>query len=129
MKLSTTLLLAAGALAGCQPPPAPAAPARSFWVAGNEPFWAIQIDSVGIRYRTPDDTAGVRFPPMAPIVRGDTLQWVGRSERDTFDIVVWKGSCSDGMSDREWTWTARVTVGGTSHHGCAREGQNAPAGE
>ena len=115
------LLLAAGALAACGPAPSPAPPTRSFWIAGTEPFWGIRIDSTGIRYSTPDDTAGVRFPPVAPTVSGDTLRWALRSERDTIDLVIWEGSCSDGMSDREWSWTAAVTIGGTSHHGCARE--------
>lgn len=103
------------------PPAAPIAPPPAFWVAGTEPFWAVRIDSAGLRFSSPDDTAGIRFPPISPVVTGDTLRWVGRTERDSIEVTLWKGICSDGMSDREWSHTATVVVGGRSYRGCARE--------
>ena len=33
---------------------------------GTEPFWSLDIDSTGLRFRTPEDTSGMRFPPNAP---------------------------------------------------------------
>jgi len=128
MRLSLPSLLLTCTLLACRPaspPPAAdtatvAAPVEAYWVAGTEPFWAVRIDSAGIRFSSPDDTAGVRFPSISPVVTGDTLRWVGRTERDSIEITLWRATCSDGMSDREWTFTATVLVAGQSYRGCAR---------
>ena len=32
-----------------------------FRLVGNEPFWNLTIDPTGLRFRTPEDTAGLRF--------------------------------------------------------------------
>jgi uncharacterized membrane protein len=38
---------------------AEASPIVLFRAVGTEPFWALEIDSTGLRFRTPDDTAGI----------------------------------------------------------------------
>ena len=86
---------------------------------GTEPFWALDVDSAGLRFITPDDTIGIRFPPIAPTSVGDTLIWAGQTERASIEARIWREKCSDGMSDREYLYTARVTVAGTTHRGCA----------
>ncbi|MGH9203375.1 MAG: COG3650 family protein [Vicinamibacterales bacterium] len=86
---------------------------------GTEPFWALDIDSASLRFTTPDDQRGIHFPPIAPSVAGDTVAWVGETERAAFDVRIWREQCSDGMSDRVYPYSARVRVDGTTYKGCA----------
>ena len=96
-------------------PPRPAA----FRAAGTEPFWALDIDSTGLRFRSPDDTTGVHWPQPSSRVSKDTLQWRGRTARGEIEASIWPGQCSDGMSDRVWSYTAAVRVDTTRYTGCA----------
>src|SRR5690349_24813555 len=46
-------------------PPAAAIPdsgVATFRVAGTEPFWALEIARRELRFITPEDTSGLRFP-------------------------------------------------------------------
>ncbi len=87
---------------------------------GTEPFWALDIDSTGLRFTTPDDTSGKRFPPNAPTpMAGDTLVWMAESDLTAVHVRIWPEPCSDGMSDRSYPWTAIVRVAGTTYRGCA----------
>ena len=86
---------------------------------GTEPFWALDIDSTGLRFITPDDTSGIRFPPRAPSAIGDTVVWAGQTERADVEARIWRGQCSDGMSDRVYPYVAAVRIAGTSYRGCA----------
>ena len=96
---------------------------------GTEPFWALDMDSRGLRFITPDDTSGIRFPPIAPTVVADTVVWSGQTGRATIELRVWSEKCSDGMSDREYPYAVRVTMAGTTYRGCAdRRRSIVPAG-
>jgi uncharacterized membrane protein len=113
-------------LLGCQgrdsaPQAESVQPPRSaaFRAAGTEPFWALDIDSTGLRFRSPDDTAGVHWPQPSSRVNEDTLQWAGRTTRGEIDASIWPGQCSDGMSDRVWSYTAAVRIDTTRYTGCA----------
>jgi uncharacterized membrane protein len=86
---------------------------------GTEPFWALDIDSTGLRFRTPDDTVGTRWPPVTPSVEGDTIRWAGETEHAPVEVHIWPGRCSDGMSDRVWPYVAVVRVEGATYRGCA----------
>ena len=86
---------------------------------GTEPFWALEIDSASLRFSTPDDQRGIHFPTIAPTVAGDTAAWVGETERAVFDVRIWREQCSDGMSDRVYTYSARVRVDTSTYRGCA----------
>jgi len=88
-------------------------------VLGTEPFWALDIDSTGLRFITPEDTSGIRFPPLQPTVAGDTTAWVGQTEGASIEARLWREKCSDGMSDREYPYSATVHMKGTSYRGCA----------
>ena len=97
--------------------PVPAGPA--FRLAGNEPFWNVQIDSVGIVLRTIEDTVGNRFPPTQPILVGDTLRWNTVNEVSKLEAIVIGEPCSDTMSDKTWTHKAIVTIDRRRLRGCA----------
>jgi uncharacterized membrane protein len=98
--------------------PAPM-PSR-FRAFGNEPFWALDVDSSELRFRTPEDTAGQRFEPVQPILAGDSLRWTTVGDSGTLELVVRAAPCSDGMSDSTWTHTSRLMIGTRSFTGCAR---------
>lgn len=101
----------------------------SYKALGTEPFWALEITSHGLRFRTPEDTSGIRFPPIEATRTGDTLSWAGETERAMLEARIWPAECSDGMSDREWTHAARVTVAGTTYTGCADPAPGLTAGQ
>lgn len=86
---------------------------------GTEPFWALDVDTSGFRFITPDDTTGTRFPPFVATVVADTVVWSGQAERGAIEVRVWTAKCSDGMSDREYPYESRVTIAGTTYRGCA----------
>ena len=117
--------LVAVALASCAPaaeekPAAPTATvSETFKLLGNEPFWAVYVDSAGLRYVTPDDTAGKRFPVVAPERRGDTLVWSSTAAAGSIEAKVVAGECSDGMSDRVWPFRSWVRVDSLELTGCA----------
>ena len=92
---------------------------------GTEPFWGLDIDSTGLRFRTTEDTMGIRWPPLTPMVTGDTVRWVGETERAAVDARIWGARCSDGMSDRVWPYTAVVRIDSTTYRGCA-SARNSP---
>ena len=123
-----TRLVALGLAAltvGCAPAPPPAAPTAPFRAIGTEPFWGLQITTEGLRFTTPDDPEGRRFPPVEPAARGDTLHWIADAGGVALDARIWPGECSDDMSDKRWTHTAAVQLEGTVYRGCA-EARAAP---
>lgn len=93
----------------------------AFRLRGNEPFWALDIDSAGMVFRTPEDTAGNRFPASLPIAVGDTLRWNSANEVSRIEVVVTKQQCSDSMADKTWTHTAMVMIDQRHLEGCAEE--------
>jgi len=123
-------LLAAGAVAvascggGERPPvvdrkPVAAAPLGAFHAVGTEPFWALDITPVGLVFRTPEDTAGIRFVHPTATTMGDTLRWIDTLNTRSIEARVWPEQCSDGMSDRAWTHRAVVRVDALTYRGCA----------
>ena len=86
---------------------------------GTEPFWALDVDSTGLRFITPEDTSGIRFQPIRPTIDADTVVWSGQTEAATIEVRVWPEKCSDGMSDREYPYGSRVIIAGTTYRGCA----------
>jgi uncharacterized membrane protein len=93
----------------------------TFHVVGNEPFWALEITASGLRFRTPEDTAGALFPRVAPSAAGDTLTWAAAAGSRRIEARLWPSACSDGMSDRVWTHRAIVRVDTTTYQGCAAQ--------
>jgi len=95
----------------------PAGPA--FRLLGNEPFWSLEIDSTGMVFRTPEDSAGNRFPPSQPVLVGDTLRWNSANQVSEVEAIVVPQPCSDTMSDKTWTHKAIVTIDRRRLEGCA----------
>ena len=88
---------------------------------GNEPFWSVTISQEGLRFDSPEDSAGVRFPAVQPVASGDTLHWASRSDRGSINVRIWPGSCSDGMSDNQWSLSSAVRLNETTYAGCGEK--------
>ena len=90
-----------------------------FRLLGTEPFWSLTIDSTGLRFTTPEDTAGARFGFTHAVMAGDSLRWNSVGAAGAIEAVVAPARCSDGMSDKVWPYRASVTLGTTRYTGCA----------
>ena len=95
--------------------PAAAQPA-SYRAVGTEPFWSLSIDRASITFR-PADGRPVTVAKPRPIVgiNGELY----RTRTITVDITHVR--CSDGMSDRVYPDTVRVTIGPRTLKGCGGE--------
>ena len=98
--------------------PEAAGPA-SYRAVGTEPFWGLDITAAGLRFSTPENIDGTRFPPTRPATSGDTIAWRSTTSDATIEARIWPERCSDGMSDRAWTHAAAVSVDTMSYRGCA----------
>ena len=85
-----------------------------FQLVGTEPFWGGRIQSDGLTLSRPDQPDVSAANPGVH-VEGDTGVWgVGG--------LVFKlrpEPCSDGMSDRQYDYSAQVTINGQTLKGCA----------
>ena len=121
--LAAALLPAAGA---CAPPaaraPAPAAflfPER-LQALGPEPFWSIEIDGSRIAYSSLDEPE----KQTARVTRkeaGGELRLAGTLAGTPITVRIVPETCSDGMSDQVYSYSAKVRLGARSLQGCARQ--------
>jgi uncharacterized membrane protein len=133
--MPSAVALAALMLAGCDrgPPPekvttveikpAPPSPApvpeQPFQALGTEPFWAVEVTPGRLSYSTPENQKGTEFPAQRT-VEGEALVWTGTFEGSKFTLRIAPGTCSDGMSDTVYAYTAMVAFAGETRQGCAR---------
>ncbi len=98
----------------------------AFRAVGAEPFWGLTINRAGLRFTTPDNLTGLRFPSYEVTFVGDTVQWRGKTKTAVLTARVRPGRCSDGMSDRVWMHHAVVRLDGVTYRGCAEPTPEAP---
>lgn len=85
----------------------------SYRALGTEPFWSMTIDGARIVY---DDAEGKRVTVRTPVARPSFNGRRYVTRRLSVDIT--RQQCSDGMSDRIYADTVRVTVDGRALEGC-----------
>jgi uncharacterized membrane protein len=100
------------------PTPAPL-PEQPFQALGTEPFWAVEVTPGRLRYSTPENQEGTDFPARRTI-EGEAQVWTGPLEGGQFTLRIAPGTCSDGMSDTVYAYTAMVAFAGETRQGCAR---------
>lgn len=101
-----------------------------FWCSGTEPFWSLLISEAegGFFLKAMGDKRGRGFPWAAPVRQGDV--WKYRSANQKLSVTIRKEPCSDGMSDREYRYSAELSVDGQTLRGCAvRAGEPLPSRE
>ncbi|MDQ8755026.1 META domain-containing protein [Sphingosinicella sp. LHD-64] len=83
---------------------------------GTEPFWSVTIADGQMRYETPD-SRDLIVPAPEPRTSFNGHRY--ETERLTVDVT--HQPCSDGMSDRRYADTVRVTADGRELSGCGGE--------
>lgn len=121
---SATAEVEAEAIASAQPmatgSPEPTMPEKPFQALGTEPFWAVEVLPGQLRYSDPENIAGTTFP--ATESREATgVRYSGTMSGQPISLLVQPGTCSDGMSDTVYPWTAVLTKDGRRLQGCARK--------
>ena len=119
MNRRTLIIAAAGslALAGCVTLPAQPAPQpdsdEAYFALGTEPFWSLEITPARLAYNNADGAnVAVPNPGARAGVNGE------RYVTDRITVHITHQPCSDGMSDRRYADTVRVTVDGQDLSGC-----------
>lgn len=136
--MRSALLLAALVVAACEQQPEvaptqsvsaepvvtptaePATPEKPFQALGTEPFWAVEVLPGQLRYSDPENIAGSSFA-ASETREGTGLRYSGMLNGQPVSLHVQPGTCSDGMSDTVYQWTAVLTKEGHSLQGCARK--------
>lgn len=99
--------------------PASQIPAE-FRALGTEPFWAVTSGSAGLRYSTPDNSEGTIVIVEDEQSTPESRRLSGKMGDRPFAIELTVKPCSDGMSDRAYPFSARLTLDGETLEGCAR---------
>jgi uncharacterized membrane protein len=104
------------------PPPTTTPPAAVYPadldLAGTEPFWAVKIRGASVEFSEPDAPAQA-FANAAKAEAGGAATWTANNATASIVVKLTPGPCSDGMSDRVWTYKAEVTLGSRVLKGCA----------
>jgi uncharacterized membrane protein len=119
--------LAAIAMSALSQPSIPKPPQLLVSAVGTEPFWQVSVTRQGIEYRTPEQTAPVKFAYSAPVAAQgrptDVVQVYRLQNRSTDGwLMIQKAvgnQCSDGMSDNLYPYSAIVILNGKVRSGCA----------
>jgi uncharacterized membrane protein len=93
-------------------------------IRGTEPFWNVTVSKSGIVYSSPD-TRKLTFPYVAPLTAAgrpaDLVRVYRLRGRGNHSILTIKkvSACSDGMSDKNYPYSATLILGNTVLEGCA----------
>jgi uncharacterized membrane protein len=90
--------------------------------SGTEPFWNVTVNKSGIVYSSPSAKKQT-FPYVKPVSAAgrtpDTVR-VYRLRGGDYTLVIKKqNACSDGMSDKEYPYSATFIMNNTVLDGCA----------
>ncbi len=93
-----------------------------FIALGNEPFWSVDIipQERRIVFKDAGLEKATEFRYAPAKISGDVHRYEATSAGNKkIIVVIRKEKCSDGMSDREYNYSAEVIVNGTIYKGCA----------
>jgi uncharacterized membrane protein len=111
-----------------QPPAAAVSPQASgdrFRCVGNEPGWTLAISPDSLVFVGDYGEVRAAYPGVAPRTRNGTWYYEtanrsGLSGYSHLTVMVVRGSCSDGMSDRRYEYTVRVIHDSKNYVGCGQ---------
>lgn len=93
-------------------------PEETVHFTGTEPFWGGQVSFTSLAYSTPETPDGASIEVARFSGRGG-VSWSGQYKGAPFSLAVTPGNCSDGMSDRSYSYVATLEVQGEQREGCA----------
>lgn len=85
---------------------------------GTEPFWGAVIDGAVLTYSTPEFPAGIRISVSRKDEPGGAT-FAGTLDGKPLSLDIAPGACSDGMSDKIYSFTAVRQIGPEIARGCA----------
>jgi uncharacterized membrane protein len=85
---------------------------------GTEPFWGGQVAGGNLLYTTPDFQQGETVA-VSRFAGRNGLSFNGDLDGKPFVLALSPDTCSDGMSDRKYPFTATLQVRGELRQGCA----------
>jgi len=96
-----------------------------FTALGTEPFWSIKTTEGTIVYSTPELPYGVRLIAGSGYSRNElkgqeSASFSAKLNGEVLVLRIEKGTCSDGMSDTVYPFTATLRIGTRTEKGCAR---------
>ena len=94
------------------------APEETVHFTGTEPFWGGAVANGSALYTTPENIDGTSFP-VERFAGLNGVSFSGTLEGTSFDLMVTPGECSDGMSDRSYSFVATLMLGEEKREGCA----------
>jgi len=87
---------------------------------GTEPFWGVEVTADSLVLERPDaDPVHFRVTKVRRWAGTDVL--TGRTGGTSIEITIERRPCSDGMSDRQYAFSSRVSFGDERLTGCAFE--------
>ena len=94
--------------------------------AGVEPFWGVKVEGEALAYTTPETMVAPRALQAARSVDAEGLHLVGEDGGRPFRLDVRREACSDGMSDRQYPFSASWLLEGNVSKGCAFDPASPP---
>lgn len=93
-----------------------------FIVLGNEPFWNAEIipNENIIAFKDVATERSYTFPYTKPLVSGSKTSYTIKNDKgESLKLVISKENCNDGMSDRNYYYSAQVELNSKHMSGCA----------
>lgn len=84
---------------------------------GTEPFWDFTITGTNATFKSPEDLGGTVFA-VSRFAGNNGLGYSGELNGEPVQIAITPGACSDGMSDRDYPYTATINWGDRTLTGC-----------
>jgi uncharacterized membrane protein len=99
--------------------------AGDFNLRGTEPFWLLTIRPDRLVLSRPDE-GDFTAPNNGPQVSGDSVRW----DSGPLDVEMKAETCSDGMSDQVYAYSATVEIEGVATlKGCGLRPDEPPSGQ
>ena len=102
-----------------------------FIALGNEPFWAVDIVPTErqIVLKHIGENKVYQFPYQPANIGGGVYRFeTSNGAKDKLVVVIREETCSDGMSDNKYKYSAEVVINGQTLKGCAVKKGDVPAG-
>ncbi|WP_256011205.1 hypothetical protein [Desertivirga xinjiangensis] len=93
-----------------------------FIALGNEPFWNAEIipNENIIAFKDVATEKSYTFPYAKPVVAGSKTSYAVKNDKgESLKLVITKENCNDGMSDRNYFYSAQAELNGKHLSGCA----------